>query len=85
MYRNLEGCGDVTAAPATNYTSQLIYGLIACFLVIGLGAFLGLVLFFVPFIFIIKLADRQTEQAKITKTYESLMKRYYNNTLFNVQ
>lgn len=85
MYHYLEGSDDVTTVPATNYTSQLIYGLVACFLVIGLGAFLGLVLFFLPFLFIIKLADRQTEQAKITKTYQSLMKRYYNNTLFNVQ
>ncbi len=86
MYNyDLEGEHDVAlSAPVFSFTKKLVRKLLACFLVIGFAVLLGFVLVFLPVIFIVELANRQTEKAKITKTYNSLIRRYYNNTLFQV-
>ncbi|BAZ09423.1 hypothetical protein NIES4071_12310 [Calothrix sp. NIES-4071] len=85
MYNYLESSHDVSKTAPINRKFEFIHKLIACFLVIGCGIILGLLLVFLPAILIVKLANRQSDKAKIKKTYNSLIERYYNNTLFQVR
>jgi hypothetical protein len=85
MHNKLKGSEDVETVPVIIFTLKIIEKLVACVFVIWLSIFFALIFCFLPFLLIIEFANQQTEKAKITKTYESLVRRYYNNTLFYVK
>lgn len=84
MYNYLESSHHVTETAPINCTFDLMPKLVAFGLAIGFGVLLGLFFVFLPVVFIVELANRQSEKAEVTKTYNSLIERYYNNTLFDV-
>jgi hypothetical protein len=84
MYNQLEGINDAASqvSPVMNFTFQLIQKIIAYSLVIAFGILLGLVIALFPIAMLIQFMNQQSEKTEITKTYDSLMKRYRENTLF---
>ncbi|MBF2063566.1 MAG: hypothetical protein IGS39_03915 [Calothrix sp. C42_A2020_038] len=53
--------------------------------VIIAGIALGLFIVMLPMVLLFEFANQQAEKRKISQTYDSLIKRYYANTLFDTQ
>ena len=65
-----------------NLLLRVIAGVVICFIAITFSALVGLVMVFFPFALIWAFANQCNEKAEITRAYKILMRRYYENQLF---
>jgi hypothetical protein len=61
---------------------RVIAGIVVCFIAVSFSALFGLIMVFFPFALILAFANQRNEKAEITKAYKILMRRYYENQLF---
>lgn len=61
---------------------RVIVGVTICLIAITFIALFGLIMVFVPFALIWAFANQCNEKAEITRAYKILMRRYYENQLF---
>lgn len=69
-------------AMLVNLLLRVIAGVVICFIAITFSVFVGLVMVFFPFALILAFANQRNEKAEITRAYKVLMRRYYENQLF---
>jgi hypothetical protein len=72
----------INMAMLVNLLLRVIAGVIICFVAISFSALFSLVMVFFPFALIWALANQGNEKAEIAKAYKILMRRYYENNLF---